>query len=87
VFSLLKNKLSTYISVKYLCMENNQITVTDLVTLKNIVDLASARGAFRPGEMKEIGEVYEKLTQFLEAVISQAQSEPDGAVPDETQGE
>jgi hypothetical protein len=68
-------------------MENNQITVTDLVTLKNIVDLASARGAFRPGEMKEIGEVYEKLTQFLEAVISQAQPESDGAVPDETQGE
>jgi hypothetical protein len=68
-------------------METNQITVTDLVTLKNIVDLASARGAFRPGEMKEIGEVYEKLTQFLEAVISQAQSESDGAVPDETQGE
>jgi hypothetical protein len=68
-------------------MENNQITVTDLVTLKNIVDLASARGAFRPGEMKEIGEVYEKLTQFLEAVISQAQSESDGVVPDETQGE
>jgi hypothetical protein len=68
-------------------MENNQITVTDLVTLKNIVDLASARGAFRPGEMKEIGEVYEKLTQFLEAVISQAQSESDGVVLDKTQGE
>jgi hypothetical protein len=68
-------------------MENNQITVTDLVTLKNIVDLASARGAFRPGEMKEIGEVYEKLTQFLEAVISQAQSESDGVVPDKPQGE
>lgn len=68
-------------------MENNQITVTDLVTLKNIVDLASARGAFRPGEMKEIGEVYEKLTQFLEAVISQAQSESDGVVLDKPQGE
>jgi hypothetical protein len=67
-------------------MENNQITVTDLVTIKNIIDLASARGAFRAGEMKEIGEVYEKLTQFLEAVIAQAQA-ADGIEPDQPQGE
>jgi hypothetical protein len=67
-------------------MENNQITVTDLVTIKNIIDLASARGAFRAGEMKEVGEVYEKLTQFLEAVIAQAQA-ANGTEPDQTQGE
>ena len=67
-------------------MENNQITVTDLVTIKNIIDLASARGAFRAGEMKEVGEVYDKLTQFLEAVIAQAQS-ANGTEPDQPQGE
>ena len=67
-------------------MENNQITVTDLVTIKNIIDLASARGAFRAGEMKEVGEVYEKLTQFLEAVIAQAQA-ANGTESDQTQGE
>jgi hypothetical protein len=52
-------------------MENN-ITVADLNLLKNIIDLASTRGAFRAGEMKEIGEVYNKLSQFLEAVVAQA---------------
>jgi hypothetical protein len=52
-------------------MENN-ITVADLNLLKNIIDLASTRGAFRAGEMKEIGEVYDKLSQFLEAVVAQA---------------
>ena len=52
-------------------MENN-ITVADLNLLKNIIDLASTRGAFHPSEMKEIGEVYEKLTAFLSAVIAQA---------------
>lgn len=52
-------------------MENN-ITVADLNLLKNIIDLASTRGAFRAGEMKEIGEVYNKLAQFLEAVVAQA---------------
>jgi hypothetical protein len=52
-------------------MENN-ITVADLNLLKNIIDLASTRGAFRANEMKQVGEVYEKLTAFLEAVVAQA---------------
>jgi hypothetical protein len=52
-------------------MENN-ITVADLNLLKNIIDLASTRGAFRAAEMKQVGEVYEKLTAFLEAVVAQA---------------
>lgn len=69
-------------------MDNSQITVTDLITLKNIVDLASARGAFRGSELKEIGEVYIKLSLFLEAVVAQAQSqETDGTVSDQSQGE
>jgi hypothetical protein len=52
-------------------MENN-ITVADLNLIKNIIDLASTRGAFRAGEMKQVGEVYEKLAVFLEAVVAQA---------------
>jgi hypothetical protein len=52
-------------------MENN-ITIADLNLLKNIIDLASTRGAFRASEMKQIGEVYEKLETFLESVVAQA---------------
>jgi uncharacterized protein YggE len=52
-------------------MENN-ITVADLNLLKNIIDLASTRGAFLAAEMRQVGEVYEKLTAFLDTVIAQA---------------
>ena len=55
-------------------MENN-ITIADLNLLKNIIDLASTRGAFRAAEMQEIGEVYNKLAAFLEAVVAQAQAQ------------
>ena len=55
-------------------MENN-ITVADLNLIKNIIDLASTRGAFRAAEMKQIGEVYDKLAVFLEAVVAQAQAQ------------
>lgn len=67
-------------------MENKEITIADLGLLKNIIDLASTRGAFRAAEMKEVGEVYNKLTAFLEAVVAQAkaQEEPQAS---QTQGE
>ena len=52
-------------------MENN-ITVADLNLLKNIIDLASTRGAFQASEMTQIGTVYDKLAVFLEAVVAQA---------------
>lgn len=65
-------KISTkHLYILNICMENN-ITVADLNLLKNIIDLASTRGAFRANEMKQVGEVYDKLTAFLEAVVAQA---------------
>jgi len=64
-------------------MDNN-ITIADLNTIKNIIDLASTRGAFRAAEMQEIGEIYNRLTQFLDAVVAQAQAQEAGSVPAET---
>ena len=69
-------------------MENQQITIADLDTLKNIIDLACTRGAFRGAEISQVGAVFDKLTAFLEAVIEQAKAqEALNAVAGETQGE
>jgi hypothetical protein len=67
-------------------MENKEITIADLNLLKDIVDLASTRGAFRAAEMKEIGEVYIKLTSFLDAVVAQAKAQEESQASN-TQGE
>jgi hypothetical protein len=64
-------------------MENN-ITVADLNLLKSIIDLASSRGAFRAAEMKQVGEVYEKLSAFLDAVVAQAQTQEAESQPADT---
>jgi len=69
-------------------MDNTQITIEDLDTIKNIIDLACTRGAFRGGEISQVGAVYDKLNSFLEAVIAQAQAqEATNAEAGETQGE
>ena len=70
-------------------MENNtQITIADLDTIKNIIDLACTRGAFRGAELTQVGVVYDKLAVFLEAVIAQAKAQEDiNAEAGDTQGE
>ena len=69
-------------------MDNTQITIADLDTIKNIIDLACTRGAFRGAEISQVGAVYDKLTVFLEAVIAQAKAqEAANAEAGETQGE
>ena len=56
-------------------MENNyQITVADLEELRQLVDLACSRGAFRAEEASTVGRVYDKLTKFLTAVVEQARA-------------
>jgi hypothetical protein len=51
------------------------MSITDLAVVKNIIDIACSRGAFRAPEMKAVGEVYEKLTTFLDTVIKQAEAD------------
>lgn len=71
-------------------MENtaqNQITIADLDVLRNVIDLASSRGAFRANELQQVGELYNKLTRFLEAAVAslpqsgEASTEPSTEAP------
>ena len=51
--------------------QNTELTVNDLNNIKQIIDVASSRGAFRPNEMMTIGQVYNKLETFLATVAQQ----------------
>jgi len=57
-----------------------ELTIQDLNAIKTIIDVASQRGAFRPGEMVTVGQTYNKLEQFL--VASQAQAAQPTAEPE-----
>lgn len=47
------------------------LTVNDLSAIKQIIDVASQRGAFKPNEMVSVGTIYNKLEIFLNAVQAQ----------------
>jgi hypothetical protein len=59
-------------------METN-ISITDLVNIRNVINMAAERGAFKAEEMLEVGTVYTKLSNFLEAVVAQAQAQEQSA--------
>ena len=74
-------------------MENqSQLTVVDLANIHQLIDAAAQRGAFRAGEMQQVGEIYNKLTTFLNSIAAQqkeAQQSEGGTAEttSETQGE
>jgi hypothetical protein len=51
--------------------EAPELTVNDLTAIKQVIDVASQRGAFKPNEMVSVGTIYNKLELFLNAVQAQ----------------
>jgi len=50
------------------------LTIQDLAGLKTVIDVASQRGAFKPGEMAAVGLLYNKLVSFLESVTKEKEA-------------
>lgn len=46
-------------------MENKHLTVADMASLKAIIEMAHARGTFKPEELSTVGLLYDKLTDFV----------------------
>lgn len=44
------------------------LNISDLVALKNIIEVASQRGAFKAAELETVGKTFNKLNNFLESV-------------------
>jgi len=61
--------------------DNGDLTINDLNAMKQIIDVASSRGAFKPGEMVAVGQTYNKLATFLENVAKQSQQTAPATAP------
>lgn len=72
------------------CMDNLEFNINDLAGLREIVELAQSRGAFKANEMAAIGTLYNKLDAFLNGVVARAQEQAQTNLPNisqESQGE
>ena len=50
----------------------NALTIADMSVLRSILETACDRGTFKAGEMRQVGEIYDKLNEFLNAIQAQA---------------
>lgn len=56
-----------------------ELTVTDLVNLRSVVDVAVRRGTFGANEISSVGAVFDKLNSFLNAVTTAQKTEENTA--------
>ena len=65
-----------------------QLTIADMASVLNIIDVACSRGAFRANEMSALGPVYDRLKLFVDASQTLAQStDAAGTAPEASPGE
>ena len=50
------------------------ISIADLQNLLIVIDLATTRGAFRGPELSQVGQVFDKLNQFVQSVTPTAEA-------------
>ena len=51
----------------------DNLTLGLLINVKNLVDLAIARGAYKPNELTAVGKVYDQYTAGLNKLQAQSQ--------------
>jgi hypothetical protein len=68
-------------------MENAQLTLTDIISVKNLIDAACTRGAFKAPEMQSIGELYNKISRFVDETQAQIQAQQDAGSTPTPQGD
>jgi hypothetical protein len=44
------------------------LNISDLLAVKNIIEVATSRGAFKAAELEAVGKTFNKLNNFLESV-------------------
>jgi hypothetical protein len=59
-------------------MENAQLTVADMASLKTLIEASAKRGAFTAAEMSTVGNIYDKLSRFVEASTQQLHQQAQG---------
>lgn len=64
----------------------SQLTITDISAAATLIDLAMARGAFKAAEAAQIGQLYTKLTGFVDMVNQQAEAAKQAAAEAEAAG-
>ena len=55
----------------------NQLTINDIIQIRNIIDVCSRRGAFQASELETVGAIYNRIKSFTDEIEARAKEQPD----------
>ena len=58
--------------------DGTQLTIADLQSIAQVIDMAVRRGAFGASEVSEVGAIYSKLAGFLQIIAAQTKEAEGG---------
>lgn len=53
--------------------EQPSVSIGDIMVLKQIVEVATARGALRANELTQVGAVYDRVSAWVDSVVPTAE--------------
>jgi len=62
-----------------------QLSIGDLANMRQILDVATQRGAFKADELAVVGSTYNRLNAFLAGVQAQVNATAEGEAEDSTE--
>jgi len=58
--------------------KNPELTLNDLVAIRNLIEVVTTRGAFKANELSSVGVLFDRLTVFLESLNKKDAPAPQG---------
>jgi hypothetical protein len=52
-----------------------ELSLNDLMAMRNLIDVVTQRGAFKANELLDVGQLFNKLNAFLSAAEAQTKSD------------
>ncbi len=68
---MLRKEFAAFFFDVNIYMDNTQLTIADMASLKSLIEAACNRGAFRAPEMSTVGPIYDKLVKFIDFTSAQ----------------
>lgn len=62
-------------------MQNTQLTIADLASLRSLLQAAYSRGAFRIEEASQVGAIFDRLARFLDEQQQAAEQAESAEMP------
>lgn len=52
------------------------LNLNDLAAIRNLIEVVTARGAFKANELSAAGALFDKLSAFLDAAAAKSEAQP-----------